>query len=315
MDSGGSQNFIVSYRLLSLVGALCTLAAITALIFVSAIRGVDALSTVALALAILAFVIQILFFIAQSATAAEQAKQMMELNADSRTLLEGVRSNVDQIKDLLREHFSYVLQKALDGRTPEEQAEPREGEVDPLHPDWRPDPRVEFVDRPRDDPLFPPGPLSSELYRLLRPRLSYSPHIGPYPPDDRDLEIVRILDGFPDEEKGLELFNEISSLSPLEIAEMTRFVENEREARKRGIRGYLMGDDDRGETLRARGLLEEVPRHPDVMIPGSGSVRVGLTSRGIEAGSLLIGIDRPEWLRTANDARSSDSSKGDSRAD
>ncbi|WET79511.1 hypothetical protein P3102_36775 [Amycolatopsis sp. QT-25] len=77
------------------------------------IKDIDTLSTVALVLAILAFAIQIMIFVAQTSAAAEQSKSTLEINAETKSILSELRARTQATNDTLNTQFGKLLDKML----------------------------------------------------------------------------------------------------------------------------------------------------------------------------------------------------------
>ncbi|MEV6816510.1 hypothetical protein [Micromonospora sp. NPDC051296] len=75
----------ISWRMIAFSCALLAAGSTGTLAIVVPVKDVDTLSTIALALAILAFVIQIIVFIAQSWTSGQQMLQSQAINSDTRS--------------------------------------------------------------------------------------------------------------------------------------------------------------------------------------------------------------------------------------
>jgi hypothetical protein len=88
-----SATISVSWSGLAFAAGALALASTSSLAIVATIVKADALSTIALALAILSFIIQIGLFIAQSWTSGQQVLHSEELNSDTRAILAEVREN------------------------------------------------------------------------------------------------------------------------------------------------------------------------------------------------------------------------------
>jgi hypothetical protein len=81
----------LSFRTLAVGSLLLGIGSLTTLIIVVSVEGKDALSTVALALAILAFVIQIVVYIVQAADTSSQSRRAQELHAELLSILSELR--------------------------------------------------------------------------------------------------------------------------------------------------------------------------------------------------------------------------------
>ena len=89
---------VVSWQVLAVVLVLVTVASLTSLSIVATIKNVDALSTVALALAVLAFGAQLVGSIVQGQASTQQMLQSERLNAETRSLLSEVRVTSQEIR-------------------------------------------------------------------------------------------------------------------------------------------------------------------------------------------------------------------------
>lgn len=82
-------------------------------------KGADALSTVALALAILSFTSQLIIFAVQTGTSTQQLNQSQSLNTQTNALVAEVRADVAGTKSLLTDHFKELLRAAITKSIPE----------------------------------------------------------------------------------------------------------------------------------------------------------------------------------------------------
>ncbi len=112
----------IRWMSIAIAAVIVALASLTVLAVVASIRDADVLSVVALALAILAFVVQIIVYIVQSASATRQEVQMTEIYGRTLKALnaieeksEGTRRTVTTISDRL-------LDAAIGKAIPESQA-------------------------------------------------------------------------------------------------------------------------------------------------------------------------------------------------
>ena len=123
-DESSIQVPLKGLALGALIGALACLAT---LVIVVSVKGIDALSTVALALAILAFVVQIIVYIVQSAEVARQSVQSRELHAQLIALVsqlderaQGTQQSVERISTrLLEAIIGKATGEGLDISSPE----------------------------------------------------------------------------------------------------------------------------------------------------------------------------------------------------
>ncbi|MEU8424008.1 hypothetical protein AB0C15_24385 [Micromonospora sp. NPDC048835] len=84
MTENPASTLRVSWRSIAIWLALAGLSLLGTIIIIIPVRNVDLLSTIALALAILAFVAQLLIFIAQTVSASQQNAQSLQINVDTR---------------------------------------------------------------------------------------------------------------------------------------------------------------------------------------------------------------------------------------
>jgi hypothetical protein len=96
------------WRLLAIIGGVATVAAVSGLVVVAASKDADTLATIALPLAILAFLIQILVF-------AVQAWQSSEVNAKSSAVLSEVSSKIATMETQFDTHVKDLTRYAFEG--------------------------------------------------------------------------------------------------------------------------------------------------------------------------------------------------------
>lgn len=127
-------NFVLPLRATAVAACCVALACLAALVVVAAVHNVDTLSTVALTLAIITFVVQLIVFIAQAGAANQQLVEAQKIFGQTQSALSKIgeqtaatRATVDKID----EHFlTAILGKALrqaefsseQGRPPDLQA-------------------------------------------------------------------------------------------------------------------------------------------------------------------------------------------------
>jgi hypothetical protein len=113
------QGFRVSWTLLTIGLLVITAASLSTLVVVVSIKNVDVLSTVALALAVLAFAAQLIVSLAQAQGAAEQLTQAERINSQTQSALVEVRSSAQALLSNQSEQFNKVLSAALGSVTRE----------------------------------------------------------------------------------------------------------------------------------------------------------------------------------------------------
>ncbi|MFI6760598.1 hypothetical protein ACIBF5_15830 [Micromonospora sp. NPDC050417] len=111
-------NLTVHWKWVSLTLAIIALTAIGVLSVIVGTNDVDTLSTIALALAVLAFAAQLIVSLAQGMAGAQQLAQAERVNADTQAALAALRATSDAMLATQREHFGQVLQAALNRAVP-----------------------------------------------------------------------------------------------------------------------------------------------------------------------------------------------------
>jgi len=106
-------NLTISWRLVSYVVALITVSLAVTLAVVVASKDSDVLATIALALAILAFVAQLLIYMADSASEMRHMQQSLALNRETSNLLAEIKTRSVSSESIMKEQFDTVLKHAL----------------------------------------------------------------------------------------------------------------------------------------------------------------------------------------------------------
>jgi hypothetical protein len=121
----------VSWSSMAFSAGAIAIASTSSLAIIATLNRADALSTIALALAILSFIIQIGLFIAQSWTTGQQVLHSEEVNSDTRSVLAELRENARGTNQLISEQFEQVLGHLLDTtkRTVNESIKGQEAQV------------------------------------------------------------------------------------------------------------------------------------------------------------------------------------------
>jgi hypothetical protein len=101
---------------------IVTVGALAATAVVATVNHADTLSTVALALAVIAFLVQIVVYVAQAGAAEAQRVHAEQLNAQTSTLLAEVKVTAASTQQLVQDQFRELLRAFLGGaaRTAEE---------------------------------------------------------------------------------------------------------------------------------------------------------------------------------------------------
>jgi hypothetical protein len=126
---------VIPWQRIAFASGLVAVASLATLVVVTAVRESDVLSTVALALAILAFAAQLAIAIVQSQAAIEQRGRLEEINGDTRALLADISATTGGVLNTLQSQFERVLRHALGEAIPEAVDESVEGDGGKLDPD------------------------------------------------------------------------------------------------------------------------------------------------------------------------------------
>ena len=127
MENVPSNDVVIPWQRIAFASGLVAVASLATLVVVTAVRESDVLSTVALALAILAFAAQLAIAIVQSQAAVEQRGRLEEINGDTRALLADIRATTGGVLNTVQSQFERVLRHALGEAIPEAVGESVEG--------------------------------------------------------------------------------------------------------------------------------------------------------------------------------------------
>jgi hypothetical protein len=119
MTRGGDRaNYIVSARTVASVASLAALGLLATLAIVVGVKSVDILATVALALAILAFVVQLIVYVVQTTSSERQLADARTLHSEMMTVLTQLQERsigTQQSIDLIREQVIEDLRAKAKG--------------------------------------------------------------------------------------------------------------------------------------------------------------------------------------------------------
>jgi hypothetical protein len=265
-DYGGEHNdrFVLPPKGTAIAAGLFALICLTALVIVTAAEGADGLSTVALALAVLAFIVQIIVFIYQSQTAHQQMLQSGQVYTDTRALLTEVRTAANSTEALVREQFrdlvKALMDSSKDGKGVNErllaEALSREGAQRPLPAQEQRAVAARGQERVRTDRM-------------------------------RRLEAIRPLRTFPEEEEGKKVLSVMAELSGAARSRLVDLLKDEIQMYEQGSRSRLgLPIDPVDEELEARDLSHT----GRIRISGDDLVVSRLTDTGRVAARLLFAI-------------------------
>lgn len=216
---------------------LVTVASLTALVIVVAIRGADLLSVVALALAIIAFSAQLIIYIVQASESAASSRRALELHTQISALLSELRErtgrtqhSVDTINARLLEAVIGKTEIAAGSESPRLLAE-QIAET--------------YTEASRTTPSIPDaGPLD----HLFPPAL----------PREQAEELHAYLSLWPGEEETPRIVERLGRLRPSDLMHFARFSRDAWSSTKPGA-PWAPGLSVLSEALLREGLIEKVP--------------------------------------------------------
>lgn len=268
------RNLVVSWRATAWTAISVAIVATASLAVVASINDTDALSTVALALAILAFVVQILVFLGQTQAQTQQSIRSEQLYANTVELLADIRASSEASQEALREQKDVLLPALLN--------------------------KADLQRGPADQPLETPAGAdagASDIRGLYPPRTVR-------PDDPQVAELLQTWPTEPDEAR--EISERLKSLTPVSLYWIQALAEDELSSRTaQGPSldpGLYLGAENIAE-LEGAGLIKRFdppirhPKYPDAFLVhltdlGRRTARV-LTARGTKPEE-LEGIDFPQ---------------------
>jgi hypothetical protein len=314
----GDRRETLSYVQVPLKGlaismAILALACLTSLIIVVAVRKENLLATIALSLAIVTFVVQIIVYVVQASVASEQLMQSQTLFGTIQGLLvkvdekaSGTQAAVTTMSDkMLATLLSPREKEASEFETAERdaiQTTPRPFQTTPEQRASETSTSAEAATRETRSTASPAtnelSPEQAALVERARERITeLSPDITPRYPQKtdedraRDLTILARLTSFPEQPEARELADEIASLSPDELGLLQRMATDELRYRDpaRTLLPALQLDNEVAEPLSNRGILRRVSQNDATFY--------GLTAHGRELARLLVAPDPlPDFL-------------------
>ena len=271
-----STHWILSLRAVAVVMAVFGFSCLTVLIVVTAVDSENALATVALALAVLAFTVQLIVFVAQHGMAGEQGRRNEELHGSMQGVLAeisektaGTQLDVRRMSDRSERMSEAILSKNF--------ADAQGGRVDYRRLASDLNRTVDESDgdaqaAPQEDDFWPA--------RQIRPN---------------DEAVVHQLQTFPEADDVGDSLTMLKDLSSDARQRLKSFGDDEARARKPG---YLLDPallEEESSELEKQGLIEPHPGSANLPERRDGFMR--LTEDGREVARLLTARgDPPEYL-------------------
>lgn len=241
----------------------------------------DPLTTVALVLAVLAFLVQLFVYVFQTNAATHATERAEEINTKTQGLLDEIRTTSETTKQVLFAQFDRLLDYIIKGGIPapvdgadseDSDETPDEDDADQSLPDL-----VEHAVRRAMADIQP------------RPPRMFSP--TGFIPSEADAHELTFLRSWPSEEEARAAVAKMSALSPVALMRLKRYVDREIEQRMRGRRLGL---------IPAQELASASDELLDAGFIRRDDDRNVLTSAGRDAGRLLMSGRKdgpaPVWI-------------------
>jgi hypothetical protein len=259
------------------------------LVLVATSKNASALATIALAVAIFAFLIQIMVFVADLLSRGLQTARNEELYARMTGLLEGLRSATQGTQQTLEKHVDTLL-RAATGAASEVVAESNaKTKFDPAEFEERVLARARRVAQEETGVLRDAEARAvareAAARRARERRLARQRSIS-----SEDREIVTRLITPPSEDEAPAANEIFRSLSPAAVKELGDLREDDITSRRSGtfVGLWRRVDDPEIAELQAKGLAEQVDEPDD-----EGDVITRLTPAGREVARLFAAGDGP----------------------
>jgi hypothetical protein len=268
-----------SWFQIAVVAIVIAVGLAVSLAVVAAVQGADLLSTVALALAVMAFSTQILVFVADTWTTSRLNAETHGLLQELRTRVQGTEKTLNKQVDKLTDHLFQNVGREFKSHTedPERFRERIRNDVRGVLSEVSSEQQIEAVGH-------------SDAYE--EPELSKA-----------DEAILAKLESLPDEGTGKKSLELLSTLSPIAVGSLKDFARDELRSRAYGSEPgmYLRPDHPFTDELIDRGLVQLLRTDEE------GDIWAGLTDAGRELSRLMIAPlyvnEIPRWLKEIGSAQ------------
>ncbi len=258
--------------------AVVAVAAITGLVILAAVKKVDTLSAIALSLAIVAFMTQIMVFIAQTWSTSQ-------LNAETRSFLAELRTRSQGTESLLNKQVDKLTDDLM-GRA----AAARKQASSPVE-------ARALVRRDVERALSGSGPVADATTMVdnFRQHQYSARQMDPAETE----RIAKRLTTFPPVDEAQPLRETFSRLPPPAVGQLARFARDAYEVfhERTGVPGFPAagGPTTAQKPLIDAGLLEDITKRAGVTNPLGGNMPwLKLTDKGLEVARLLLSNDPSE---------------------
>jgi hypothetical protein len=114
-EPAGAKRIGADYRVVAIISGLLAITCLTSLVIVVNSKGSDELATIALALAIITFLSQLIVFVVQSIASNAQLMQNQRLYGETQLLLTRVEERVSSAKEAVSNMQSWVMDGSFRG--------------------------------------------------------------------------------------------------------------------------------------------------------------------------------------------------------
>lgn len=242
----------------------------------------DGLTTLALVLAVLAFLVQIFVYVFQTNASNAAVQRSDALTRRTQALLDEIRATSRSTERVLAAQFDRLLDYVVADRRPgvreaTDQAADDSSSDEPQEPPATSDPQSQAM--------------SEWLYAAPRPRFFGDPPPG-RSASQEDQRVAAYLRAWPDRDEAAELIPRLRSLSPLALTKLKRYVDTEIRQRREGRPVGLTKADDGSISASSAQLI-------DAGLVRDAGDRFTLTDQGRQVARLIAtpkGGPTPDWF-------------------
>ncbi len=286
----------VSWLSLSIALTVLVVASVATLVTVVTVNGIDLLSTVALALAILAFIAQLVGSWTQSQSSAQMSADTYRINAETKGLLSLIRGQSDSLIANQKDHFGEMLQALINKDVIREAVQEGTASAE----------GSESADTPTTTGGVDEQVVADAIEARLLKAFAGSGAKAGTPATRRTkpyASFVKLMETYPNEVEGKPALEVLQGLEPLTLAMLARRANEDLARARRGEepRGFTYGETEltpSSRKLRDLGLMEYEPGERDGrklewrrLSPLGQTVARFITARGAV----------PQWLRDAQE--------------
>lgn len=246
----------------------------------------DPLATLALVLAILAFLVQIVTYAIQARNTHEALRRGDEVNAGTKNILTQIRTTADQTQKTQTAQLDRLIDYFLERDVPAAVDRPDVIDPEPAeHDDGAGEIDEELLSRKDATELVEDAIARYELGRRRASADAARSAIHKDRPSPEDREIIDYMKSFPDREEAARSVEILNRLPRVAVMKLAMLAERELALLGRGqrSRSFFRADSPVRVALESEGLIRST-RIPD---RGTASYVVHLTDRGREVARLV----------------------------